>query len=131
MNKKTRSLVWDKSDGYCWYCGCSLPEKGWHVDHLEPIRRFKDFRVTEKGVENFNNMENPELDTVENMVPSCRKCNLFKGVFTLEGFRKEISYQVERAASYSVNFRTAERFGLIEIIDKPVVFWFEIEGNKP
>lgn len=39
--------------------------------------------------------------------------------------RKEISYQIERARAYSVNFRTAERFGLIEIVDKPVVFWFE------
>jgi hypothetical protein len=39
--------------------------------------------------------------------------------------RKEISQQVERARTYSVNFRTAERFGLVEIVDKPVVFWFE------
>ncbi|EPC3581060.1 HNH endonuclease, partial [Citrobacter braakii] len=27
--------------------------------------------------------------------------------------------------SYSVNFRTAERFGLVEVVEKPVVFWFE------
>nr|WP_233341334.1 DNA Repair ATPase [Escherichia coli] len=40
--------------------------------------------------------------------------------------RKEISRRVERAVAYSVNFRTAERFGLIEVTEKPVVFWFEI-----
>ncbi|WP_234011263.1 hypothetical protein, partial [Cronobacter sakazakii] len=33
--------------------------------------------------------------------------------------------QVERARAYSVNFRTAERFGLLHIVEKPVVFWFE------
>ncbi len=27
--------------------------------------------------------------------------------------------------AHSVNFRTAERFGLLHIVVKPVVFWFE------
>lgn len=39
--------------------------------------------------------------------------------------RREIEKQIERARAYSVNFRTAERFGLVEVIEKPVVFWFE------
>lgn len=125
LTKKQRQVVFAKSNGVCWYCGCELPEKGWHADHVEPIRRYKDVKITDKGVEHFNTCDNPHLDTVENMVPACRKCNLFKGVFSVEQFRAEISYQVERARDYSVNFRTAERFGLVEVINKPVIFWFE------
>jgi len=125
MKKTDRKIVWDKSDGKCWYCGCGLPEKGWHADHLEPIRRYEDFSITDKGIRHFKTCENPHLDTIDNMVPACKKCNLFKGVFSIEEFRNEISAQVDRARDYSVNFRTAERFGLIEIINKPVVFWFE------
>jgi 5-methylcytosine-specific restriction endonuclease McrA len=124
-NKKQRQTIFDKSDGHCWYCGCGLPVKGWHADHVEPIRRYKDFRITEERVEHFENCDSPHLDTLENMVPACRKCNLFKGVFSVEEFRREISKQVTRSRDYSVNFRTAERFGLIEIVDKPVLFWFE------
>lgn len=127
LNKKDRQLVFDKSSGHCWYCGCEL-KKGWHVDHLEPIRRYKSIRATETGSEFFDTCERPHLDTIENMVPACAKCNLFKGGFSLEGFREEISFQVDRSREYSVNFRTAERFGLIEIISKPVQFWFEENG---
>ncbi len=68
----------------------------------------------------------PELHAIENLFPACAPCNLFKGALSVEGMRKEISRQVERARAYSVNFRTAERFGLIEVTEKPVVFWFEI-----
>jgi len=125
LNKKERQFIFDKSNGKCWYCGCELPVKGWHADHLEPIRRYDDLKITEKGVEHFKNCEKPHLDTIESMVPACKKCNLFKGVFSVEEFRNEISYQVRRARDYSVNFRNAERFGLIEITNKPVVFWFE------
>ena len=46
-----------------------------------------------------------------------RPCNLFKGAFSVEGMRKEITKQVERARAYSVNFRTAERFGLLHIVE--------------
>ncbi|MDI8841786.1 YjfK family protein, partial [Salmonella enterica subsp. enterica serovar Anatum] len=42
-----------------------------------------------------------------------------------EMFREQVSLQVERGRKSSMNFRTAERFGLIEAVDKPVVFWFE------
>lgn len=131
LTKKERQLVFDKSEGHCWYCGFELPEKGWHADHVEPIRRFKDMRITDEGVEHFDNCDKPHLDTLENMVPACKKCNLFKGVFSVEELRMEISFQVERARNYSVNFRTAERFGLIEIVSKPIQFWFELNRLTP
>ena len=132
LSKKQRQEVWNKSKGHCWYCGTVLPEKGWHADHIEPI-----FRVTEEvpkedrknpyvlEVKQTGESEKPELDKVENLVPACAPCNLFKGVYSIEQFRNEISKQVERARKFSVNFRTAERFGLIETKDIYVKFWFE------
>jgi len=125
LSKIERELVFNKSGGVCWYCGHNLPERGWHADHFEPIGRYKNVRITDKGVENFNDMERPELDTIENIVPACSKCNLFKASYSIEAFREEIEQQVDRARLFSVNFRTAERFGLIEVTIKPIVFWFE------
>lgn len=58
---------------------------------------------------------------------SKNRCTWFDNsrAFSVEGMRNEITKQVERARAYSVNFRTAERFGLLHIVVKPVVFWFE------
>lgn len=101
-----------KSGGKCWYCGCDLRGK-WHVDHCEAIYRYED------------GPWKPENDTLRNMVPACPKCNLFKSVFNIEEFRHELQMQVARARRSSVNFRTAERFGQIRVIEQPIVFWFE------
>lgn len=112
MNKK-RQEIWNKSGGKCWYCGCDLPEKGWHADHFEPVFRYN------------GSFDRPERDNKENLVPACAPCNLFKSTFTIELFREQIENQIERGRRSSVNFRTAERFGLIEVTSNPVVFWFE------
>lgn len=115
--KPSRQKIFDKSGGKCWYCGTPLEGNKWHKDHVKPIYRGH-------AVDRSNNDFYGE-DTEDNLVPACSPCNLFKGVFSVEEFRVEISKQVERARKTSVNFRTAERFGLIQVVDKPVVFWFE------
>jgi hypothetical protein len=60
-----------------------------------------------------------------NLFPACAPCNLFKATFTLETFRRQVAEQAERARQYSVNFRTAERFGQLQVTPSPIVFWFE------
>lgn len=129
ITKAQRNQLRMKFGGKCAYCGCDLPEKGWHVDHVEPIRR--DFDVVYSPahgahVSRSNGKAlNPDLHAIENLFPACAPCNLFKATWSIEDMRREITRQIERARSYSVNFRTAERFGLIRLVDKPVVFWFE------
>ena len=138
MTKKQRQAILNKSNGHCWYCGEVLPEKGWHVDHLKPVYRNQPkrgsapdlFGPVPTEIRHLLNckkdkMDNPENHSFENMVPSCAPCNLFKSVFTLEDFRAELQAQVDRARKTSVNFRTAERFGLIGVNIKPIVFYFE------
>jgi len=129
-----RELIRAKSNGVCWYCGLHLPEKGWHIDHFEPVLRTttyksksNDFGKIPSSIKKLigSGMQKPQNHTLDNMVPSCAPCNLFKSVLSIEEFRREISLQVNRARKTSVNFRTAERFGLIKEITQPVVFWFE------
>lgn len=128
MTKLQREKLKMLFGGKCAYCGCELPEKGWHADHVEPILRKWD-RVDGKQVFTGDSFFS-DKDVEENLVPSCAPCNRFKATFSVEVFRDQIQQQANRARSYSVNFRTAERFGLIEIIDKPVVFWFEKYQDK-
>jgi len=134
LSKKQRQQIWDKSGGKCWYCGCDLPKKWWHVDHVEPIirkgkyvREKSDSSCTHKYVSTGESTR-PQHDKLENMVPSCASCNLFKATFDIEFFRQEIAAQIERVRKAGSGFRIAERFGLIETKPKPVVFWFETQG---
>lgn len=130
LTPKQRAILRMKFDGKCAYCGCELPEKGWHADHVEPILRIstQDMNAAEKGLwklKNTGESHHPHLDNLENIFPACQPCNLLKSTYSVEMFRKQISLQVERGRKSSMNFRTAERFGLIKTTDNPVVFWFE------
>jgi hypothetical protein len=136
LSKKQRKEVWDKSGGHCWYCGQNLPQKGWHADHVEPIlRESKYVRENSKGVPFYKVVQTgtslrPQHDCIENIVPSCAPCNLFKAAFNVEFFRQEIAAQIERVRKSSSGFRIAERMGIIEPQEsKPVVFWFESRNS--
>ncbi len=135
LTKKQRQEVWNKSNGYCWYCGCKLPQKGWHADHVEAVIRESELVPKDERKNRFafelrptGKMHNAKNDKIENIVPSCAPCNLFKNVWNIDEFRYEIAQQVERARKTSVNFRTAERFGTLEIIPVAIEFWFERQG---
>ncbi len=106
FNQDIRARVYAKYGGRCAYCGEAMFKPDMHVDHIQP--------VYSRGEDHFDNLN-----------PSCRRCNNFKGVFSLEQFRRELSKQIERARAYSVNFRNAERFGLVKVISTEIVFHFE------
>lgn len=114
MNKK-RKAIWNKSNGKCWYCGCDLPEKGWHADHFEPV------------VRNLSSgeYEYPERDNPDNLVPSCASCNRVKSSMPLESFRAIIQGFVNSLNRDSTQYKFAKRYGLIEEKPIKIKFWFE------
>lgn len=131
LSKKQRQELRMKFGGYCAYCGQLLPEKGWHADHVEAIHRKLeiDEDARSKGkwkLKQTGESYRPQHDTLENLYPACAPCNLFKSVYDIEEFRRQIAFQAGRALKTSVNFRTAERFGLVQVVERAVVFWFEI-----
>ena len=74
IGHELRVMVWDRTGGQCYFCGCELD---WyeervkfrpHVDHLHPVSR---------GGGN-------DLD---NLAMACPKCNMGKGGLTAEEFR--------------------------------------------
>lgn len=133
LGRKQRDYVRSLFEGRCAYCGNDLPEKGWHADHVEPVPRVSEVKRTAAGtVRTVCNGEfyKPERNTLENIFPACAPCNLFKSVLTIEQFRAEVSLQVERARKRSVNYRTAERFGLIKETGAPVLFHFELINKE-
>lgn len=120
MTKKLRDEVKKKFGGRCAYCGVLAGSL--QIDHIVPIYRDRYVGYLAKHAVKA-------LETIDTLNPSCRRCNIYKSVLSLEDFRIEVSRQVERARRYSLNFRMAEDFGLIKETGDPVVFFFErMEG---
>jgi hypothetical protein len=76
------SYIYDKNDGYCWYCNKKLAftnhgtlgERGaWEVDHSVPKSR---------GGTNY----------LRNLVPACIECNRQKGVRMGKSVRASADY---------------------------------------
>ena len=106
FSTKIRKQVHQKFDGRCAYCGHEITQKQMHVDHIVPKVAYG-------------------TDDLENLNPACIACNNYKLFFSLNEFRRKLIDQIRLARDHSVNFRLAERYGLIEITEKPVVFYFE------
>lgn len=113
--KATRELVKARFGGRCGYCG-HLP-KVLHIDHVKPYNH-ESYYERQGG---------PDPHRIENLMPACAACNNYKMTHSLEMFRSELGEQIKRVREHSVNFRLAERFGLIELREKPIVFYFEKE----
>ena len=146
LSKQQHAVLRMKFNGRCAYCGCELPEKGWHADHVKPVFRewWKSTRwwkeshdvkfefdettgtINKTAVElEKAGLERPENDTIDNLFPACQPCNTDKHASTLEAWRAQMQDRVAVCRRNDSAFRHAERFGLIVEIKKPLVFWFE------
>ena len=75
--KKTRARVYAKFNGRCAYTGTKLNDD-WQIDHIKPLIRDCD------------GLPDPLIggkNTIENMVPTQRIVNHYKGSLDLELFR--------------------------------------------
>jgi 5-methylcytosine-specific restriction endonuclease McrA len=132
MNKKLRQEVFDKCNGRCAYCGCEL-EKGWHVDHVEPVRRGERYVYDENGNRIRKDGEyvmeyyeiHPERNSADNYMPACASCNINKHSDTIEEFRKNIAKYLESLNLRMVQYKMVKKYGLVEETNKPVIFYFE------
>jgi len=117
--KINRQEVYDKCDGHCAYCGKEITFKQMQVDHIKPLYRNDNVATLESwGVERGT-------DDIDNLLPSCARCNRWKSTFSLEMFRKEIELQIERLNNYNNNYRMAKDYGLISENNNKVIFYFE------
>lgn len=109
--KIDRRKIYNKLNGRCAYCGHEMEFKAMQVDHYWP---------------QFLAHHQPDMDNNrdENLMPSCRKCNNFKGGMRPEEFRSEVAKQVQRLRK-NAQFDRALRYGQVAITQSPIVFYFE------
>lgn len=112
--KKVREQVYQKYNGHCAYCGCELEYKDMQVDHIESVWS------SEWRNKNHDN-------SIDNLMPSCRMCNYYKGVYTIEQFRNNLKDTLMRNVRLPFDYRLALKYGLVKEDVKPIEFYFEKE----
>lgn len=124
MGKKKidRQEVYNKCSGHCAYCGIEITFKQMQVDHIKPLYRNDKVETLEVwGVERGT-------DEMDNLNPSCARCNKWKSTFSLEMFRTIVENSIERLERDTPNFRLAKDYGLLNITKNKVIFYFEKEN---
>lgn len=114
INRKLRDIVYNKYNGHCAYCGCEIEYEDMQVDHIVPKCRNNEQYVAKIG-----------SDEISNMNPSCRMCNYYKRMDSIEGFRERLTDMLMRNERRPFDYRLALKYGLIKEDIKPIKFYFE------
>ena len=121
--KINRVDVYNKCSGRCAYCGKEITIKEMQIDHIKPLyRNDKDETLVVWGVERGT-------DDMDNLNPSCARCNKWKSTFSLEMFREVVQNSINRLERDTPNFRLAKDYGLLNVTENKVIFYFE-KQNK-
>lgn len=110
-----RLLVFQRTDGRCFYCGCRLIFGT--ADNPSPINGFTVDHVV------------PGLEEPSNSVPACKSCNSSKGSRSIEQFRVT---KMRKMGMLFTALQVAywEGRGVQLPKAEPVLFWFEHQGLK-
>ncbi len=111
MKRGLREKIYNKFNKRCAYCGVDLKYKDMQVDHYWP--QFLKHFEPDKDNNRF-----------ENLMPSCRKCNIHKGGMKPETWRGELERQVDMLRK-NAQFDRALRFDQIRTRERPIIFYFE------
>jgi 5-methylcytosine-specific restriction endonuclease McrA len=130
VGKKLRERIKMLFGGRCAYCGVELPDK-WHVDHVEPvIRRFQPFYKNGRLVPT-GEVFRPENEREDNLFPACIPCNIDKGTYDLNGWRRKLENSCDVLGNNSATYKHGVRFGVIVETRKSITFYFETLSTTP
>lgn len=123
--KPDRNLILDKTNGRCAYCGCDLPGK-FQVDHIMSQCNFEHYIKNNWRIPEFLiHLKLTDVNHIDNLFAACGSCNNYKSIHPLETFRSELGAMRQRLNMRSTHYKISRRFGLIDEIEKPIVFYFE------
>jgi len=117
-----REKVFDKYDGHCSYCGRVIEFAKFQVDHKIPQCRAHAFKG--KRARQYYNAIGESINSMANLMPSCRLCNHYKRSYSLEGFRTLMKTIQRRLAKVYI-FKVAINYGIVKVVPFDGVFYFE------
>ena len=128
MTKKKRQKVYDKTDGHCGYCGTKIDFEDMQVDHMYPKWRYSDEYKIRQCLYGLPKPI-PELNSMDNLMPSCRKCNHYKRASDVEGFRQLLLTLQGRLDEIYI-YEVAVLHGIVKAQAWDGTFYFEKVNNQ-
>ena len=120
MSKDRIKEIYTKYSGKCSYCGCDISLENFHIDHIKPLNRGVPQTINERKIKN----------NINNLTPSCKRCNSSKKNMPLEVWRESLWYGARERLRNDAKFMILLNMGSIVIIMTPVVFHFESLSNN-
>ena len=119
-----REIVHNKFKGKCAYCGCKIRLNKKASGKMIPVMQVDHFEPLQRTISKSED-ETERLEHINNKMPACPTCNLFKTTYDIEMFRKCLEDQLRIELVNCTRFKRLLKYGLIEIVDKNVQFHFE------
>ena len=115
MNRREelRQKVWFKYNKHCAYCGKKIRYREMQIDHKRP-----------RAYAPFPDDKNSEVNSFENLMPSCRRCNHYKRANNMKQFRLLIRTLHERIKNQYI-IKVAIDYRIVEIKPFDGIFYFE------
>ena len=114
MSKLRREAVYRKYGGRCAYCGTPILMKDMQVDHHIPKFRAEAYRQR----------TGRDVESLDNLYPSCRMCNHYKRENGIELFRKYIE-DIPRKLKRDYIYKVGVRYGVVQPQPRYIQFFYE------
>jgi len=124
-----RELVYGKYGGRCAYCGCELTLKEMQVDHANITIGSAYYGTHTEPARQA--MADGTIDDIDNLMPSCRQCNFYKGMHDIEGFRKSLKDVLSATCRKSFQVRLAMKYDILTFTPWDGKFYFEKLNEQP
>ena len=72
-----------------------------------------------------NHWKDTQNDEIDNLMPSCRMCNYYKSIGSIESFRRNLQETLMRNVRRPFDYRLAVKYGLVVEEVHPIKFYFE------
>lgn len=118
IKKLDRLKTYEKFKGHCAYCGKEIQYKEMRIDHIRPHREL--LKAIEEGF---------DIDDIENLNPSCYRCNHYKRSLNLEKFREYMMSLHERIIKNYI-VKVGIDYGIVNITPFSGKFYFEKEADN-
>jgi hypothetical protein len=120
-----KEAVWNKSGGICWYCG--IQTKRMKIEHVQIGDETKGKYLNQFCSDHIIPLSRGGSNEIDNLVPSCRKCNSRKGIKTLDEFRYRQAWRFLVGFVFSKKqLMYLRSIGVVlPPLEKSFKFWFE------
>ena len=123
MKAGIRQKVWLKYDKHCAYCGKVLAYKDMQVDHLIP-QRLAPYYISERARAIIGAVGD-SIDSFENLMPACRRCNHYKRWRDLKEFRI-LMLELHTRINDTYIVKVGRDYGMVPVVEPfDGTFYFE------